>query len=540
MAPIFVGSNDDNSRVRSDRVGFAISTANPGSASEGDAYYNSSDNQLNIYDGSAWASAGAGGNSVELVASGTLSDGQTVIITSDGKVAGIATVGAAFTAGSATIYDGGDIGWGSVAYDESTDRVIVFYQDSDNSDYGTAVVGTVNSDNTITFGTPTVFEDNQILRTAAIYHPGIQKVVFSYGYSSGMYLRVAEINASNNSVTFGTGVSAKTTSAIGGNQMFLTYDDSAEKLIYTMVGRNSNMRGVFSRVADITGTSISFGSEVQLSTSGNTPASEASAAVYAGNGKTVVTWVDQSNSYNAYYSTLTVSGTTITKTSQATGPGWFSYPSMVYHAGSGKILFFSESSNKINYVIGTISGTTVTWAPTGGNTYQALGTQPSSQPVYLSSSYDSLEEKVLFAYRQGSTSTHVTEAGFAGTTLTLSGPIITGLGTVSYLYQNYSSDLKGNVVIVSGGTGGRATVVKTSRVGTNLTANNFLGFSDAAYSDGATAKIQIAGSVDDAQSGLTTAKKHYVQNDGTLSTTAGDPSVEAGVGISTTQIIILG
>ena len=68
MALIFVGSNDDNSRVRSDRVGFAISSSNPGSASEGNAYYNSTDNQLNIYDGSAWSSAGAGGNSVELTA----------------------------------------------------------------------------------------------------------------------------------------------------------------------------------------------------------------------------------------------------------------------------------------------------------------------------------------------------------------------------------------------------------------------------------------------------------------------------------------
>ena len=87
---------------------------------------------------------------------------------------------------------------------------------------------------------------------------------------------------------------------------------------------------------------------------------------------------------------------------------------------------------------------------------------------------------------------------------------------------------------------GRARVFRPAYTGTNLTANNFLGFSDAAYSDGATAKIQIAGSVDDAQSGLTTAKKHYVQNDGSLSTTAGDPSVEAGVGISTTQIIVLG
>ena len=107
-----------------------------------------------------------------------------------------------------------------------------------------------------------------------------------------MYLRVAIIDASNNSVTFGEGSSAKTTSAIGGNMMHLTYDDSAEKLIYTMVGRNANMRGV-SRVASFSGTNsatISFGTEVQLSASGNDPeVSESSAAVYAGNGKTVVT-----------------------------------------------------------------------------------------------------------------------------------------------------------------------------------------------------------------------------------------------------------
>ena len=61
---------------------------------------------------------------------------------------------------------------------------------------------------------------------------------------------------------------------------------------------------------------------------------------------------------------------------------------------------------------------------------------------------------------------------------------------------------------------------------TNLTSTNFR-FSDAAYTNGQTAKIQIEGSVDDAQSGLTTARKHYVKNDGTLSTTARDPLVPA-------------
>ena len=72
---------------------------------------------------------------------------------------------------------------------------------------------------------------------------------------------------------------------------------------------------------------------------------------------------------------------------------------------------------------------------------------------------------------------------------------------------------------------GTARCIKKYIFETNLTSSNFIGFSDAAYSDGDTANIQIEGSVDDAQSGLTTARKHYVQNDGTLSTTAGNPSV---------------
>ena len=39
--------------------------------------------------------------------------------------------------------------------------------------------------------------------------------------------------------------------------------------------------------------------------------------------------------------------------------------------------------------------------------------------------------------------------------------------------------------------------------------DNFLGFSDAAYTDGQNAKVQLVGSIDDAQVGLTTGRKHY-------------------------------
>ena len=73
---------------------------------------------------------------------------------------------------------------------------------------------------------------------------------------------------------------------------------------------------------------------------------------------------------------------------------------------------------------------------------------------------------------------------------------------------------------------------------TNLTAENFIGISDGAYSNGQTATVQLIGSVDDAQSSLTPGQKYYVQNDGTLSTTADSPSVLAGTAIASTKLLI--
>jgi uncharacterized delta-60 repeat protein len=78
----------------------------------------------------------------------------------------------------------------------------------------------------------------------------------------------------------------------------------------------------------------------------------------------------------------------------------------------------------------------------------------------------------------------------------------------------------------------------TSMASTNLTAENFIGISDGAYSNGQTATVQLIGSVDDAQSSLTPGQKYYVQSDGTLSETADSPSVLAGTAIASTKLLI--
>ena len=72
---------------------------------------------------------------------------------------------------------------------------------------------------------------------------------------------------------------------------------------------------------------------------------------------------------------------------------------------------------------------------------------------------------------------------------------------------------------------------------TNMTATNFIGFSSDAYSNGNTGTVKVTGNTS-THSSLTAGQKYYVQKDGTLGTTADTPSVEAGIALSSTKLLI--
>ena len=55
-----------------------------------------------------------------------------------------------------------------------------------------------------------------------------------------------------------------------------------------------------------------------------------------------------------------------------------------------------------------------------------------------------------------------------------------------------------------------------------------------------TATVNLQGSTASNVSGLTAGNTYYVQTDGTLSTSAGSPSVEAGKALSSTSILLKG
>ena len=87
---------------------------------------------------------------------------------------------------------------------------------------------------------------------------------------------------------------------------------------------------------------------------------------------------------------------------------------------------------------------------------------------------------------------------------------------------------------------GTYVVRQNAYTSTNITAENFIGFADSGYVNGQNVGVDSTCSLNIGQTGLTAGQKYYVQTDGSLSETAGDPSVLAGTAISATKILVKG
>ena len=112
---------------------------------------------------------------------------------------------------------------------------------------------------------------------------------------------------------------------------------------------------------------------------------------------------------------------------------------------------------------------------------------------------------------------------------------------------NVQSQAESEVYAVASGAlpDGKPVVVNSDGTvsvvgGGNLTSENFIGFSDAAYADTQTATIQAGGAINTGQSSLTIGQQYFVQTDGTIGTTAATPSVIAGTAVSATDLIVKG
>ena len=91
---------------------------------------------------------------VQAVASGALASGDTVIVNANGTVSVVS--GSAVSVGSASVFESASTDYPAVTFDSNSNKIVIAYRDLGNSNYGTAIVGTV-SGTSITFGTPVVY-----------------------------------------------------------------------------------------------------------------------------------------------------------------------------------------------------------------------------------------------------------------------------------------------------------------------------------------------------------------------------------------------
>jgi len=488
-------------------------------------------------------------SSFTAVASGALSNGDLVCVNSDGTVSVAASTGLATDPayGDPVEFETGNTYYTSSAYDTQNDKIVIAYQDDSNIDYGTAVVGTVSGD-TITFGTPVIFISSDTIYTRTVYDSNAQKVVIAFADNTNQNDGKAVVGTvSGTSISFGTVVTFANISS-GVIYPNPSYDSSAQKVL--MMYTNSNAyNGIYNtmygKVGTISGTSISFGSEAHLVN--NASCLDPSIAYDSNSNKHVAVYEDSTNSEGKAV-VLTVSGTSVSAgtpvafSSTEIGP-----PAVGFDSTANKMVIAYRDVNNSNYgtgIVGTVSGTSISFGT--ASVFHSNYTTPQVN-VYA----EAQDLTAIWCFRINVLIDGVTTTRSAFFEATLSGTSLT-YGDAQYqndtqslptngTWASYDPDQEKVILsyrgIAADGYDGFAQVYSPTGDGPNIA--NFIGIANKSAVDGGDASIQLTGSVDSSQSGLTAGQKYYVQSNNTLSTTPDAfATVVAGVALSAAEIAI--
>ena len=473
--------------------------------------------------------AGGGQNNTDFVADGTISSGAPVILTAAGKAAEVALSSTPFSenVGTEAQFTSSDADKQKMAYTESG-KVVIIYKDAGNSNYGTAVVGTV-SGNTISYGTPVVYNSVSTSQSDCVYDTTNQKLVICYTEANILTGEACVGTVSGTSISFGSAVQFSATSD---NPAYISasFDSSSGKIVVVFTAQG-NGNYATSVVGTVSGTSISFGSDVVFKSS-NT---QQFACVYDTNAnKTVILYTESSVTGAGEGIVGTVSGTSI---SFGTAAQFDSSPITwvvgAYDSSSNQIICaYTKVHAKV--VLGTVSGTSISFG--------AIVTAPTTESAqYNAVAYDSNVNKIVLATSEYGIDGTIATGTVSGTSLSFASPAtefypsdISNWNAVAYDSFNKKVVLS----YVKNNASGQALVFQAAGTAQvpNLTSTNLLGIASGAISDTATGTINTWGSRNEVQTSLTVGTDYYVQTDGTITTDTGGQLI--GKAITATQINI--
>ena len=303
-------------------------------------------------------------------------------------------------------------------------------------------------------------------------------------------------------------------------------------------------------VVTLTGTSIALGTLYENASAGG----QYSKGCDVTGGKHVLYWRSNS-SYYPMLMTMTVTGSgaiswgTAYTVNSATG----SFANPIYNPNyADKIIVAGQIvGNTFSYGGFNINGTGIS-----NSTFYTGGINNANSYIETGGNigvYSNYSGNYCFVY-QTSGSNYYSKYNFATTTNGVTLTVATAVQTNSHGDNQFyagacASDVDGTVVenhnnrSSSPGTYAYYSFNPTfdftiTTSAPNLTAENYIGIAQETVSTGNDVKVTTISGVDANQSSLTPAQTYYVQTDGTLSTTAGTPSVVAGTAIAATQLLV--
>jgi hypothetical protein len=500
-----------------------------------------------IGDASELTGISAGGVA-NFVASGTIPNGQTVIIKDDGTVGIVTLTESGPSAGTPAIYESGTVLNNSAVY-VGNSKILVAYRSTGNSNYGTAVVGTVVGTG-ITFGSAVVFKAGALYYITTTYDSINDKVVIAYRDQSNSDKGECAVGT-----VVGTGVTFPSTPVLFDNTpaayMSSTYDSTNGKVVIAFQNEQNSYYGaaIVGEVnSGVTGAAITFGTKEVF----NSDITYYTSSTYDSANSKVVIAYSNTNQYKGTAKVGTVTGLGITfGTASVFLPNSDTatlYPkSSVYDPDTGKVIVsWKTGGGSLGAVLGTVDTSDNS---IGFSTYFYFYSGiPNFLAYDVSLAYDTINNKVIASYKDNGNLNYVTAkvgtitGSGAGIGLTFGSATVCAATHGDEPECAYDPDT-GKVVIAyydqtSPAFNGKAVVFGATSQTTNLTSSNYIGLAAEAISNGATGKVNILGGVNSGQTGLTTAQTYYVQPNGTLATSAGNPSVVGGVSLSTTKLIV--
>ena len=473
--------------------------------------------------------------SVTATASGKLSDGSKVILNSDGTVSVIAATGS-----STLLSTNRAAGTGSVhnsqrsvigVYDSTNDVIVIWYIESVNR-YLYAIAAKIIS-GIITFGTPTAVNSTNCSTgvtygLSAAYDPINNYHYCLYSESASLYGGYGRLRATGSSIGSTNNYNntwAHTYNYPNGFALIIspTLNGANQQALISYHSNNTGEQ--YYQVCKMGASSITFGSEYLLST---TVSNYPRIPCFVTASVAVIPYRNTSN-YNAI-SVVTLSDTTGTTSNQtaiytASALDTANAKAIAYNAVTGNLFCVFTANGAVRGVLITLNGTT----PTIG-TVNTINAALITDPLYCVAYPPTNDFWFQFEY----VANRIIPSG---TTFTVGSQQYYSFAATTSYYGNLLYNPANYSLVVPGG----ATPQISYGIGytSTLNSNNFLGISSASYATGSAATIQTIGSVDDAQSGLTTGTDYFVSPSGTLDSIAtGQPY--AGLALSPTKLLIKG